>query len=61
MRGTAAEHPGAAVPDVRVAAGLLGGRVVVVEFTAEQAEPAAQGEDLGPVDVGRAALDDGDA
>ncbi len=60
MRGTAAEHAGPAVPDVRVAARLLGGGVVVVQFAAEQAHPAAQGEDFGAADVARAALDDGD-
>ncbi len=52
MRGAAAEDPGAAVPDVGVAARLFGGGVVVVEVAAEEAEPAAEGEDVVAVDVG---------
>src|SRR5690606_23949471 len=58
--GAAAEHPGPAVPDVRVAARLLGGRVVVVQFAAEQSHPAAQGQHVVAADVTGAALDDGD-
>ncbi len=61
VRGAAAQDAGAAVPDVGVAAWLLGGGVVVVELTAQQAHPAAQREDFGAVDVGGTALDDGDA
>src|SRR5690606_23739319 len=60
VRGAAAEDAGAAVPDVRVAAWLLGGGVVVVELTAEQAHPAAQRQHVVPADVAGAALDDGD-
>lgn len=61
VRGAAAQHPRTAVADVRVAPGLLGGGVVVVELTAEQAHPSAQGEDVVAADVAGAALDDGDA
>lgn len=60
VRGAAAQHPGAAVPDVGVAARLFGRGVVVVEVTAEQSEPAAQGENVVPVDVGGTTLDEGD-
>ncbi len=60
VRGAAAQHPGAAVPDVAVAARLFGGGVVVVEVAAQEPEPAAQGQDVVAVDVGGAALDDRD-
>jgi hypothetical protein len=47
------------VPDVRVAAGLLGGGVVVIQLTAEEAHPAAQRQHVLTADVTGPALDDG--
>ncbi len=58
---TPAEDPGPAVADGRVPAGLLGGGVVVVQLSAEQAHPAAQGQHVVASHVARPALDEGHA
>jgi hypothetical protein len=48
------------VPDVRVAIGLLGGGVVVVELTAEEVQPVLEEENAVVQVVRRAGLDEED-
>lgn len=57
VRGAATEDLGSRVADVRVAHGLLGGRVVIVELAAEEGQPLAQVEHPIVHEVAGAGLD----
>jgi hypothetical protein len=57
VRRATTEDLGARVPNVAVAIGLLSCAIVVVEVTAEEAEPLSEVENVAEVEVGGASLD----